>query len=200
MKTPIKQSSEEWQQTYDIAFTGLKLGTYTFNYPIDEVFFQHFDNAPIQKSDVQVKLAFTKKHHFFLLDFDMAGTIHAECDRCLVPYPSTVQQAYRLIVKYEHVGELETFGDDGNEDILYITPDTLSINVAQTIYECIVLSIPMQRIPCEVEGSSIVCDEKVLAILDGDGPDDGADNKDGGHDDDSDDNIDPRWAALKKLK
>ena len=81
------------------------------------------------------------------------------------------------------------FNDD-NEDILIIPHGEYEINVAQYIYELIVLSVPQKKIHPGIKDGSLQSD--VLKKLEELSP--MADNKN-----DKSEDIDPRWQTLKKL-
>ena len=85
------------------------------------------------------------------------------------------------------------FGPEYNEDnegILIIPHGAYEINVAQYIYELIVLAVPQKRIHPGVKDGSLDSDIlKTLKNLSPKSPKKTNSNKD----------IDPRWDSLKKL-
>ena len=64
------------------------------------------------------------------------------------------------------------------------------LDVSQLIYEYINLCLPIQRSGCKKPGQEPQCNQEVLKYIAGE---EGTAPK-------REDDIDPRWAALKKLK
>ncbi len=86
------------------------------------------------------------------------------------------------------------FGDefnDENEDLLIIPHSEFKINVAQYIYEAIVLSVPIKRIHPGVEDGTLKSDvlEKLREL----------EVKDQEIEEDNIKEIDPRWNKLKEF-
>lgn len=197
---------------FNIAFIGLKPGLHTFQYRLNESFFQKFEYSLLHDADINVQLYFVKSERLFDLKFQLTGTIKTECDRCLAIIDYPISSEYEVMVKMQ---QQTVSGHDRNKakdntddlDIVYINPEADHINVAQLIYEFAVLSMPVMaamplddlgnpQCPPNVDGQK-PCNEKVLAVL----QQGVADNNDSNSDNTPDnDNIDPRWAALKKLK
>lgn len=146
---------------YEIPFVGLKPGIHKFSFEVDDKFFTFFENSPVGKGKVKVDLNFDKKNTFFLLNFQISGTVNLPCDRCsdLIDFP--IDADYPIVVKFDdhHEGE----NDDSNADIVYISRSETHLNVAQLIYEFIVLSVPIGRIYCEAVGKK--CNGKTLKVL-----------------------------------
>lgn len=203
---------------FNIAFVGLKHGLHEFDYHLDGNFFQKFEHSPLHDADLALKLDFVKSDRLFNLTFQFEGTIQTECDRCLAQLDYPISTKYEVVVKVRagnHSGDHLPNPDIDDLDIVYITPEATHINVAQLVYEFAVLSMPVMaampldesgnpNCPTNAEGQK-PCNERVLALLrhsgdkDKEGGDDSSNNS-GNDNNDDDDTIDPRWAALKKLK
>lgn len=146
---------------YDIAFVGLKTGIHKFSFDVGDKFFALFENSPVSKGNVNIDLTFDKKLNFFLLNFQVSGTVNLPCDRCsdIIDFP--IDADYPIVVKFDD--HQEGNKDDSNADVIYITRSETHLNVAQLIYEFIVLSIPIGRIYCEAIEKK--CNEESLKIL-----------------------------------
>lgn len=148
---------------FDIAFVGLKPGVHTFQYQITDSFFENYGPQDFTNCKATVKLQFDKKSNFFMLKFEIGGSVTVTCDRCGQPFELQLWDDFEHVVKLvEDPTELE-----GNDDpeVTYINKTESHYNVASLIYEFINLSIPMQRIhPDDAEGKS-GCDPKVLEML-----------------------------------
>ncbi|ATL47826.1 hypothetical protein COR50_11990 [Chitinophaga caeni] len=148
---------------FDIAFVGLKPGVHTFQYEINDSFFENYGQQDFSNCKATVKLQFDKKSNFFMLKFEIGGTVTVTCDRCGQPFEMQLWDDFDQVVKLvENPGEMN---DTGDPDVKYISQTDSHVNVADWIYEFINLSIPMQRIhPDNSEGKS-GCDPKVIEML-----------------------------------
>lgn len=172
------------RKQYRIPFTGLKLGLHQFHFEAGEEFFKSFEGSVLGKSDVHIDVQFDKREQFFVLDFSIGGTVEVECDRCAELFAQEILDEHRVYVKFDDEAKRQREEDD---DIIYISVNDIYVDVSQLIYEFVNLSIPLQKIcPPKADGSP-GCNKKVLKILEGKQPEENNE-------------PDPRWAALKKLK
>ncbi|MVT10513.1 YceD family protein [Chitinophaga tropicalis] len=148
---------------FDIAFVGLKPGVHTFQYQITDSFFENYGPQDFSNCNATVKLLLDKKSNFFLLKFEIGGTVTVNCDRCGQPFELQLWDDFDQVVKM--VDNPDELNDDEDPDVSYISKTESHLNVAEWIYEFINLSIPMQRIHPEKDGKS-GCDPKVLEMLD----------------------------------
>jgi len=119
------------------------------------------------------------------LYFEISGIVNVNCDLTNEPYNQRVEGEFKLVIK---------FGDDYNdefEDILIIPHGEYEVNVAQYIYELIILSMPVKRVHPGVEDGTL--DSDILKKLEELSPKSLNDKKETSED------IDPRWNTLKKL-
>lgn len=171
---------------FEIPYIGLKVGVHKFNYEVDGSFFKHFEESPVHDCEVHVRLEFEKKETFFVLNFFIDGVVKTECDRCLVPFDKNIFGDFTCYMKFSE--EASNIEDDA--EIIFIPRDETVIDVAQLVYEYINLCLPMQRSGCEKPGEEPQCNKEVLKyIVNKDKPEAK-----------SNDEEDPRWAALKNLK
>ena len=125
---------------FDIPFIGLKEGSHTFKYQIDEKFFDAFQFDEFNDADINVVIDFVKKSTLMELTFNVKGTVNVPCDTTNEPFDLELEGDLYLIVKFG-----PEYNDD-NEDILVLPHEAYQINVAQYIYELIVLSVPTKRV------------------------------------------------------
>ncbi|MCK8480388.1 YceD family protein [Psychroserpens algicola] len=170
---------------YTIPFVGLKVGKHHFDYQIDKAFFEHFEYDDFNDVNVTTELVLEKKTTLLELYFEISGSVNVNCDLTNEPYDQSVEGDFKLVVK---------FGDDYNdefEDILIIPHGEYEINVAQYIYELIILSMPAKRVHPGVEDGTL--DSEILKKLEELSP------KSLGEKEETSEEIDPRWNTLKKL-
>ncbi len=170
----------EKMKDFDISFFGLNEGKHNFEYKIGNQFFEAFEYDEYLDSKVLVNLEFIKKATLLTLNFSAKGSIKIACDVSNEPYDQSINGSLSLVVKFG-----EEYNDD-NEEILIMPHGEFQINVAQFIYEMIVLSVPTKRIHPGIKDGTL--HSPVLQKLDELQQKD----KHSGE-------IDPRWEELKKL-
>ena len=135
-----------------IPFIGLKVGKHHFDYRIDNSFFQHFEYEEFNSVDVSIDLQFEKKLTLMELSFSVSGSVTINCDLTNEPYQQDLDDQFKLVVKFGN-----EYNDD-NEEILIIPHGEYEINVAQYIYELIVLSVPAKRVHPGIEDGTLKSD------------------------------------------
>jgi uncharacterized metal-binding protein YceD (DUF177 family) len=129
---------------YNISFVGLKEGSHDFQYQIDNKFFEEFQYTEFNEVNISANVNFIKKSTLLELFFTIKGTINVPCDMTNEYFDQEISGEYPLVVKFG-----PEFNDE-NEEILIIPYEEYQINVAQYIYELIVLSAPSKRIHPDV--------------------------------------------------
>jgi uncharacterized protein len=172
----------ERKRNFDIHFVGLKNTEHIFEYELNDGFFQLYEESLVQKGDLKVKMFFDKKDSFFILNFQVDGFIQLACDRCTEFFDYELLCDFKIIVKFDQVEENQS----NDDDVIYISRDDSSLNVADVIYEYIIINIPIQvKHPIDREGNS-ACNPEILEKLN--------------LNQTEDDEVDPRWDNLFKLK
>ncbi len=176
---------EKALRIYDINFAGLSVGEHVYSYAIGDDFFELFQESPITKGNGKVQLLFDKQTGHFELSFRLEGHVEIECDRCTANINYPIFNNFKLYIKFH--GEDEVTED--TDEVIYIPRTDASINVAQYIYEYIILSVPMVKNCDYLEEQYKNCNQEVLKLLNRE-PE--AENKPIADDD--------RWSALKNIK
>ncbi len=173
---------------FDIDIIRLKEGSHEFPFDIDEEFLQHFEGNDIASNGkLSATITLVKRAALIEALFDIKGRVELTCDRSLEPFDHPLKIHQRVLYKY---GPEEK---EINEEVYVITKDTVSINVAQLIFEFIVLAIPAKKIhpdyrdeeeeDADTEGRLVYVSE---TEGDQEGPEEQPEN--------------PLWEQLKKLK
>ena len=137
------------RREFEIAFVGLKPGVHEFSYPINDKFFEPFDEQDFRNCKANVKLSLDRKSSFMLLKFEIGGAMEVTCDRCNNNLPFELWDEFNITVKMVEEPELMNVQEE-DPDVYYIGKTESHIDVASWIYEFINLSIPMQR-TCKFE-------------------------------------------------
>ncbi|SBV95033.1 DUF177 domain-containing protein [uncultured Dysgonomonas sp.] len=181
---------------YNIPLRGLSEGKHEFKYDLDKSFFALIDDgtADVKKGDLKVVVSLKKTSVTFELNFDITGTVHVPCDRCLDDISMDVDTKNKLIVKFG-----KEYSEESDE-IVIIPEEDGEINIAWFLYEFIILSLPAKKVhppgTCNKAMSSKLNKHR-------------AKSTDDDSDDDSDDDIsldeddssftDSRWDGLKDV-
>jgi uncharacterized metal-binding protein YceD (DUF177 family) len=170
-------------KAYLIPFIGLKIGKHQFDYQVDNTFFAHFDYDEFNDASVKVSIILEKKSTLLELEIKHKGTVNVPCDVSGEEFDLAIKGNLKLVVKFG-----DAFNDE-NEELLIVPHGEFQINVAQYIYESIVLSVPLRRIhPGVKDGSLTEVIEKLEALAPKENKESEQKNE-----------IDPRWENLKKL-
>ncbi|MFV0553758.1 MAG: YceD family protein [Mangrovibacterium sp.] len=170
--------------TYNIAFKGLALGKTVFDYTIGKRFFDYFDGGIVSEGDVAVQVALEKQSNLLTLDFTIAGVVQVACDRCLDIYPEPIKSKATVYVKY---------GEDSYEegdDVIWVDVNESQINVAQMIYDYILLALPIRMVHPEDEQGNSQCNPEMIEKLE---------SLNYLPENDEEEITDSRWDELKKL-
>jgi uncharacterized protein len=211
-----------------IPFVGLSLGKHEFEYQITDKFFENREFSIINEGDISVHLELEKKETMMVGIFDISGNVGAICDKCGDPVRIEIEGSNKMVYKFG----LEPAAD---ESLTVLPPESFELDVTETMYEFITISLPTHNEhaegECNLETLEIL--KQYMMVRDPNAPvddwdDDEWDDDDEDWDDDDDqpspkkpksptsennsskentplpplrdEDIDPRWAALKKLK
>lgn len=172
---------------FTIPFVGLKPGKHEFDFQIDKEFFDHFEFEEFHDASVRLDLTLNKKPTMMELIFKASGVVNVDCDLTSEPYDQPIEGEMILVVKFG-----DEFNDD-NEELLILPHGEYEINVAQYIYELIVLSVPLKRVHPGVLDGTLESD--VLEKLEELSPREAKDIDEN----DMGEETDPRWNKLKNL-
>jgi len=164
-----------------IPFRGLKEGEHQFEYIINNAFFEVYQYEDILGADIKVHLNFVKKSTLLELSFIAKGEVQVTCDISNELFFQPIEGHLDLVIKFG-----EEYNND-NEDILIIPYGDFEIDIAQYIYEMIVLSLPVKKIHPGIIDGTLKTD--ILDKLEELQPNKEQNNN----------SIDPRWDKLKGL-
>jgi uncharacterized metal-binding protein YceD (DUF177 family) len=105
--------------------------------------------------------------------------VEVPCDRCGDPLEQPIEGNSHLFIKFGEEPEEES------DDVIIISDRDYQIDVSHYIYEFINLMLPAKRIHGEDENGESLCNPEAIKFLD---------------ENSGEQETDPRWDALKKLK
>ena len=170
---------------YLIPFIGLKLGKHHFEYQISNAFFEIFDYDEFQNSDIKVNVVLEKKSTLLELSFKHKGVVNVPCDLTSEDFDLPIKGQMKLIVSFG-----EEFNNE-NEELLILPHGEFEMDIAQYIYEMIVLSVPLRRVHPGVKDGSLKT-EALTKLNELTVKEEKEEIKEK-------ENIDPRWDKLKQL-
>lgn len=165
-----------------IPFSGLKLGKHEFVYEIDNAFFESFEYQEFNGASVQVTAVLEKMSTMMELEVEAKGTVNVDCDLTGEPYDQPISSDLQLVIKFG-----EEYNDEDDE-ILIIPHGEHQFNIAQYVYEMLVLAVPHKRVHPGVEDGTLKSD--ILDKLEELQPKEEKKPSE---------KTDPRWDDLKKL-
>jgi uncharacterized protein len=142
-------------KAFDIEFVKLGQDEYWFDFDINNDFFEAFESS-LTAEDLKLKLSFTKGSNTFKLLFLLEGKVNLDCDRCLSPISLPIKSSNLLMVKIT-----ENLLED-QDDIIYMLPSEYKINIAQPLFDFILISLPIKS-TCDMVGK--VCDSAITGKI-----------------------------------
>jgi DUF177 domain-containing protein len=141
---------------YEIPISGLKVGVHEFDFVVDWRFFKHFEESQVKQGHFDVKVLLDKQTDHWVVKFYIQGNLDTECDRCLAPISLPIGGLNTVIVKYDK----DDMQPGESEDIMYVSRELHTWNIARLICEFILLCVPIKRVydcenedvrPCDIE-------------------------------------------------
>ena len=152
------------KRAFEIAFVGLKPGVHEFSYKVDDKFFVEKGQPDFTNCQANIKLQLDKKSSFMLIKFEIGGTAVVNCDRCGNLLPIDIWDEFNMLIKMVE-NPVEMNEQESNPDVYYISRTESHIDVANWIYELVLLSFPLQKVcPADKKGDS-TCNQEVIEKL-----------------------------------
>lgn len=168
---------------YTLPFSGLSEGKHQFDFKVDDRFFAEFEGSEVEKGNLAVGIELEKRSTYLKLVFSIGGTVKLTCDRCLEDFDYPVQSKKALLVKFSE----KPVEDEA--ELIFLHPTDFQVEVAQYIYEFIILSLPIRRIHPDGPDGKSQCDPAMIKKLE----------ELRYHGKPVDEPGDPRWNELKKM-
>jgi uncharacterized metal-binding protein YceD (DUF177 family) len=168
---------------YTLPFSGLSEGKHRFDFNINDRFFAEFENSEVEKGELEIQIELEKRSTYLSLSFTIDGVVELVCDRCLENFIFPVKSNRKLLVKFS-----EKQVEDEAE-LVYLHPTAFEVEVAQFIYEFVILSLPIRRVHPDGENGENLCDPVMIKKLE----------ELRYHSNTLDEPDDPRWNELRKI-
>ena len=177
---PFKNTELDQLKKFNIDILRLSNKKHQYEFDFDKDFFGEFENSLISEGEGKIDLILDKSESMISATFAITGFIKLICDRSLDLFDYSLNINEKVIFKYgDEEGEL-------TDEIQIISRDAHRINIAQTVYELITIAIPMKKLHPRYAGEDL--DEEFIFQTEVE------------EEITPKEVIDPRWAALEKLK
>ncbi|MCG8474771.1 MAG: DUF177 domain-containing protein [Cytophagales bacterium] len=191
---------------YLIELYKLKNELQEFTFEIDHKFFECFEESIIEKGELTVVAKLDKTDSISPLNIMIKGKVELTCDKSLDLFSYPLEIEHKLVLKYG-----EEF-DDSDDTIIIVDRNQPEINIAPYIYEFVTLEIPFRKLHPRYQeeeeaenllaelgiGSLNEANQLIYSTLVGEEEEEESEKEE--IPEKGDQKVDPRWAALQKLK
>ena len=144
---------------FTIPYKGMGNGIHNLEFDVDSDFFEVFEVSHLKNGKFKILVEMDRRHDSSVFSFDIEGSTKTNCDRCLEFIDLPMYGNFTLHVKHSTEGE-------SNDEIMYIHPETSTLNLSQIIYEFVLLCMPIVKTyDCENDVNP-TCNLDVLEKLD----------------------------------
>jgi uncharacterized metal-binding protein YceD (DUF177 family) len=173
-------------EAFQIPIIALEDKSYHYTFSGDDAFFAAFEQDWVEKGQFAVTADLTKSALMIQVQMNITGTIELICDRSLEAFNYPFEVNEKLIFKYSDHSE------DLGDNLFLLDRKEPKLNLSQDIFDFIALEVPMKKLhPRFVADEDAASTDMFIYTTDQ------ADEKPASP---TYEVIDPRWAALQKLK
>ena len=167
---------------YKIKLNGLKDGSYINSFRIRGEFFETLNSSEIKLVDIDIDTMLKVENRRYNLEIKSNGmVIDIPCDICTEKINIPISSKINYIIKKEIAKDLE------DENVIFVDEKDKELILDSILYEMIVLAFPTKRQHQLNAINDEECNKEMVNLI----------NK---YSIKENNNIDPRWEALKKLK
>jgi len=173
-------------RAFSVNIKSLGNRVHQFQYEFGDEFFEAYGKGLVSKGRFKADVELDKHETFIEVTFHVIGDANLICDRSLDPFDYPIDFKRKMVFKYGDKDE------EISDEIVIIHRDTDTLELGQYIYEFIGLEIPIKKLHPRYQQEQDMDDNAEGKIIYTSG--------ETNHDPESDEDIDPRWEKLKKLK
>lgn len=167
-------------RTFEISIFNLSNKVHKYRFTINETLISLFEQSIAERTEGTCEVTLTRSETMMTLHFNINAKVELICDISVKPFWHEIKVEKDIMVKF---GEED---EELSEDVIVIHWDSQFFNVAEYIYQFLLLSIPMKRIHPDIND-----EERPDIVYSSSEPE---------QEETKGEEIDPRWAALKNLK
>ncbi|MGI6223896.1 MAG: YceD family protein [Prevotella sp.] len=166
---------------FQIDLRDLKEGLTEMSYELNDDFFGRLEGASLKRGQLRCEVAVNRTGTFFELRFHIEGMVIVPCDLCL-------DDMEQPIVADDSVACKLGDEDRSDDELIIVAREKGVLDISWLVYEFVNLAVPIRHVhapgKCNAAMMSLLKKYSVSRRDDGD----------------NDEETDPRWDALKKLK
>ena len=171
-------------EAYQIPILSLEDKVYQYSFTGNEDFFAAFEQEWVQKGEFNAKATLDKSATMIQVKLIIDGHLKLICDRSNEEFEFPIHIDEKIIYKYSDHNE------DMGDNLFLLDRKSPKLDLSQDLFDFIALQVPMKKLhPRFVKPLEEHVDGELIYTTD---PED--ENKA-----DQEPEMDPRWAALKKL-
>lgn len=164
-----------------INIVGLDLKAHHFSFSLGDAFLQQYGQGFLPGGEFSVEIVLDKHETFIEADFKIEGIAKLTCDRSLEVFDFPMNMEKKILFKYgEEDAEL-------TDEIILISRERSNLDLGQLVYEFIALTIPYKKLHPKFQ------DEEDDAV-------EGKVIYSSSTSESKEEEVDPIWEKLKKLK
>ena len=110
------------------------------SYSLVDHFFSLFDHSPLKQGNLAVQVHTRRQLRHIQLLFNISGTVRLVCDRSLESFD------YPICIEKEVNFKLGNAHKELAIDLYMLEQQASTINIAQHIYDFVVLAVPMKKL------------------------------------------------------
>ena len=168
-------------ESFRIDLKGLEAAEVVREYSLGDDYFVAIDAPEVRSGSLHVSATIRKLSGFFELLLHAVGTVRIPCNLCLDDMDQPIDGEQRLTVKLG-------MQDGEDDDVVMVDENEGMLDLSWLIYETIALAIPIRHVHAPGK-----CNTAMLKSLE-------ENSSDRSSDEESTEEVDPRWEKLKNLK
>lgn len=134
---------------------------------------------------IEADITIGRAMQMFTISGTVQGTVEGECSRCLKPARGSFASEFRFLLQRKDANDEEVEALEDDEDVDIVDPGRKEVDLVDRLHDAVLLELPL-RLYCKD-------DCKGLCARCGQDFNEGTCSC-------GDDDVDPRWEALAKLK
>lgn len=181
--------TQDKRSEFKLRLAGVASGKHTFSIICDKSFFEINEISELLDGSINLQINMDKSEKMLNLEFVFKGNVVVECARCLDPVTFDLNFTDHLLVNL--LPDFSEQFESEDDQVWMINEKEFELDIYQFVYESIILALPSQIIhPDDKKGKS-TCNPEFLKKL----AQYSVEEKQM-----PEEEIDPRWEALKNLK
>jgi len=146
---------------YTISFSSFPVGVHRFDFELTDAFFEHFPDRDFTQPVLKAEVLLVKEELVLEFRIHLSGSVVLSCDRCLEDFKYDLDTSYILYGKFGEGRSEEEF------DVVWIPHGEHQVNLAQYLYEYVILGLPIKRMHPLLADGTTGCNADMIRMLEG---------------------------------